>query len=976
MLRLRSFIAVAFVVAVVSGVFVFARSQAPAATASQPAADGIAFTTLPGFAIERLVPTGKNDTYVAMTFDSLGRLVVSKENDNPRLLLDNNKDGIYDTEKVISDKVKNCQGLWFDGRTFYGNCAPVDRERESGLFRIEDTNGDDAPDTFAQLSSYVGGIQEHGPHAIRRGPDGEMTTILGNNTFAPDDMIDFASSPFRDQREHQFLPYLPDGRGFGNSVKEGFHGVVFRFDRSRNKFVMLWGGLRNAYDFAYNLAGESFTFDSDMEWDINLPWYRDVRSVHGIPGGNYGYRNGSGKFPAYFIDSLPPLREVGRGSPVGVEFYQHNVYPAEFDDAYFEADWSRGRILYTALKREGATYTARSDRAEFVHGEPLNVTDTEVGPDGLLYFTTGGRDTEGGVYRVKYTGAPRGASAAQGIMAVVRQPQPLSSWGWAAIENARASMGASFGSELLRLARDSSASGGDRAQAIYMLQRHGAAPAADVLQSLVTDSNVDVRAAVAYVAGVQGSAPIAAAALKDSDSFVKRRAAEALVRIGQSPDKPSLAPVADIYALMGDADRFTRWAGRLALQRSPRADWRERALNETNTRAALEGMVALLDTQPSAGELQAIFDKQVSWMKKTDLDSDDKLRLIRTFNLAAVTAPSGASATVKRQVHDALIGQFPSQDERMNRELATTLVYTGQADVIGKILAAMPDGDENQQLQIHYMYALRTMKQGWTADQKSELTNWFAKAVQWHGGSSFTGFINQMFDASLETFTAAEKKTAYQMVPQFAPLTATEVTTIKEEQAARARAGRGGRGPNAGAMRPANARAKGVQMLSREEILEYQMFVPVPRTPDLAAGHKVFEKACSRCHRFGAVGTDFGPDLSTLSSRFKKKDVLESILWPSKTISDQYAGTIIETKDGQLINGLIARETPQAIQVRTADAIDRPIVIEKAQVKEKRESKISLMPENLLDEFSQLEIQDLLAFVLGRPPGAPSAAKP
>jgi hypothetical protein len=752
MSRLRLFVAVGFVAALaaflVSGrasALSGARAvQAPAPVAS---ADGIAFTTVPGFVIERLVPTGKNDTYVAMTFDSLGRLVVSKENDNPRLLLDNNNDGIYDTERVVSDKVKNCQGLWFEGRTFYGNCAPVDRERESGLFRIEDTNGDDAGDTITQLSTYIGGIQEHGPHAIRRGPDGEMTTILGNNTFAPDDMIDFAASPFRDQRENQFLPYLPDGRGFGNSVKEGLHGVVFRFDRKKNKFVMLWGGLRNAYDFAFNLAGESFTYDSDMEWDINLPWYREVRSVHGVPGGNYGYRNGSGKFPAYFIDSLPALRELGRGSPVGVEFYQHSVYPAEFADVYFEADWSRGRILFTDLKRDGATYRARTDRAEFVHGEPLNVTDLEVAPDGMLYFTTGGRDTEGGVYRVKYTGAPRSDAAPQGIMAVVRQPQPLSSWGWAAIEKARASMGASFAAELLRVARDSSASGTDRSQAIYMMQRHGAAPAADALQSLAGDAHADVRAAVVYVAGVQGSASIAGAALKDADPFVRRRAAEALVRIGQSPDRPSLAPVADIYALLNDSDRFTRWAGRLAVQRSPRADWRERALNETNPRAALEGMVALLDTQPSAGELQAIFEKQVSWMKRTDLAVDDKLSLIRTFNLAAVTAPGGASTAVRRQVHDALVGQFPSQDERMTRELATTLAYTGQPDAIAKILAAMPEGDQNQQLQIHFALALRTIKQGWTADQKSELTNWYAKAVQWHGGSSFTGFINQMFDA-------------------------------------------------------------------------------------------------------------------------------------------------------------------------------------------------------------------------------------
>ena len=77
-----------------------------------------------------------------------------------------------------------------------------------------------------------------------------------------------------------------------------------------------------------------------------------------------------------------------------------------------------------------------------------------------------------------------------------------------------------------------------------------------------------MRAAVVYVAGVQGEAAkaVAAAALKDRDPAVRRRAAEALVRMGQSPDKPSLAPAGDIYALLNDPDRFVRWAGRIALE--------------------------------------------------------------------------------------------------------------------------------------------------------------------------------------------------------------------------------------------------------------------------------------------------------------------------------------------------------------------------------------------------------------------------
>ena len=58
--------------------------------------------------------------------------------------------------------------------------------------------------------------------------------------------------------------------------------------------------------------------------------------------------------------------DLGRGSPVGVEFYTSYAYPSEFFDNLFEADWSRGRLLYTALTPSGATYAARSDRAEFV----------------------------------------------------------------------------------------------------------------------------------------------------------------------------------------------------------------------------------------------------------------------------------------------------------------------------------------------------------------------------------------------------------------------------------------------------------------------------------------------------------------------------------------------------------------------------------------------------------------------------------
>ena len=194
------------------------------------------------------------------------------------------------------------------------------------------------------------------------------------------------------------------------------HSTVWRL-QPNNKYSLFFSGMRNPYDFAFNLAGEAFTFDSDMEWDVNAPWYREVRTVHMIPGGDGGYRNGTGKFQDEYFDTIPAVRHLRRGSPVGVEFYQSYAYPEKFFDNLFEADWSRGRLLYTALTPSGATYTGREDLAEFVHGEPMPITDLEVGPDGNIYLTTGGAAGQGGLYRVSWTGAKPAQPDMTGILA-------------------------------------------------------------------------------------------------------------------------------------------------------------------------------------------------------------------------------------------------------------------------------------------------------------------------------------------------------------------------------------------------------------------------------------------------------------------------------------------------------------------------------------------------------------------------------
>jgi putative heme-binding domain-containing protein len=1012
----------------------------PERAQDQPFPAGSPFALLPGFKIERVTPTDKTESLIVVTFDSLGRPVVSQSSSgngsSPRLLIDANGDGIFEGEKIVSDKLNTCHGLFYAGRTLYANCrgivagdpppdaAPAGAGQPPaagrgnqagqpggggrgnqgpvfgipGFYKLEDTNGDDVMDTIERIHRYTGnGMGDHGPHAIRRGPDGSIMLLVGNNTYVGpppvnDDAVDKDASPnWNNSKERQFLPQFNDPR-FGNSTRIGVHATVWRLQPD-NRFALFYSGMRNPYDFAYNLAGEAFVFDSDMEWDVNAPWYREVRTFHMIPGGDAGYRNGTGKFQDEYFDTLPALRHLRRGSPVGVEVYQSYAYPSSFFDNLFEADWSRGRLLYTALTPRGATYSGREDLAEFVHGEPMPITDLEVGPDGNIYLTTGGAAGQGGLYKVSWTGAAPAQPDMTGVYAIVRQPQPISSWGWAAIERLKASMGASFATELEKLARTATAAAGDRARAVLELQRHGPAPGADLLKALMKDRDAGVRAAAVYVAGVQtndGAKAVAAAALKDPSPLVKRRAAEAIVRQGLTPTRPSFAPIADIYALLRDSDRFVRYAGRLALEHTPRREWMPLVLKETAVVPLTEGLLALTNTTPpqSDADLAPVFEKTVALMARTNLTPDEKLRVLRTFEVAATETTNGVAPAIRKQVHDALIGQMPRVapagtwvecttqtgpascgELLLAHHLAKVLAYTGEADVIDKILALMPAGTDDQPGQIDYMYSLRVIDRGWTKPQKQQMIDWFAKASMWRGGSTFAGHVNNIFEATIDALDEQEKQAAYAAAPLFAPLSVDELATAGGRGNAPPGARGGGRAARGGP--PATARSVPLDRQERYDNLVFPRgggpgsLVGRGGAPNPTAGAQVFRDVCAECHRFGAIGRDVAPELSRANTMLRR-DILRSIFFPSEKVDELYETTALALQDGRTVRGLVTSETPQNVVLKVPGSPDL-VTVPKAQIAKRTREKISIMPDDLADKVGDAAVRDVTAYLLEGP---------
>ncbi len=125
-------------------------------------------------------------------------------------------------------------------------------------------------------------------------------------------------------------------------------------------------------------------------------------------------------------------------------------------------------------------------------------------------------------------------------------------------------------------------------------------------------------------------------------------------------------------------------------------------------------------------------------------------------------------------------------------------------------------------------------------------------------------------------------------------------------------------------------------------------------------GRVHFQKLCAQCHRLGEDGARLGPEL-TGAGKQGIRYYLENIVDPNAVIGADFRLTTVETKKGDVINGLISNETPQTLTVRTPAG---PIVLAINEITKRETSEKSLMPEGLLESLRDREQLELLKFLL------------
>jgi putative heme-binding domain-containing protein len=131
-----------------------------------------------------------------------------------------------------------------------------------------------------------------------------------------------------------------------------------------------------------------------------------------------------------------------------------------------------------------------------------------------------------------------------------------------------------------------------------------------------------------------------------------------------------------------------------------------------------------------------------------------------------------------------------------------------------------------------------------------------------------------------------------------------------------------------------------------------------------AQGREAFAAAqCAACHRMGNEGGSVGPDLTGVSGRFNRRDLLENILVPSKVILDRYRTFTVTRRDGEELSGTIMEETDEKIVLLVNPLTQQREDVLKKDIQSRAVSELSQMPEGLLNVLTEGEVLDLLAYL-------------
>jgi putative membrane-bound dehydrogenase-like protein len=910
--------------------------------------------------------------------------------DRIMILEDTNGDGKADTAKVFyqGPEVNAPLGVCVLGNRVIVSQSPY-------IWAFYDDNGDDKADRKEILFQGIGGEQhDHGVHAFTFGPDGKLYFNMGNEGKT---IKDKNGKTVRDQDGNEINP-------------ENYQqGMVMRCDPDGSHVEVLAQNFRNPFEVAVDSYGTLWQSDNDDDGN------RGVRINYVMEYGNYGYKDEMTKASwqenrTNIEDSIPlrhwhlndpgvvpNLLQTFAGSPTGIVVYEGSLLPAQFHDQMIHTDAGPNVVRSYPVKKNGAGYSA--DIVNILKGENdqwFRPADVCVAPDGSLivadWYDPGvgghqaGDQTRGRIYRVapegsKYSIPKEDYSTPAGAVAALQNPNlSVRFKAWTALQ----AMGDKAVPELEKLWK-SGTNPKMRARAFWALVKMPKANAQQYINDALAQDNPDLR-----IVGLRAASELNADVIgvirklvNDPDIQVRR---ECLLALHHSKSSEA----ADLWATLASKhDGKDRWYLE-AIGIGADKQWDKFFAAYVNK---------VKDPLQNAGSQDIVWrartDEAVPYLaqlaSQQQVPLANRLRYFRAFDFNAGPAKSKLLLAMleKNTTHDTALNKLV-----LHHLDTKTVSQSAVAQSALKELLNSLSGTQ-EYLELVRRYELK--------DQNSKLLDMAITDYQQQMGPGAAGMLLKYGGAPLAWKVLNEKDTARSnaLLTSLSRVGSKESLDILQSivlgkkypmqlrQQAASKLGKSGGGEELvlsllkakkvpTELIPATVAS--VQGAWRKAVrTEASSYLPnaaktadkkVPTMGELAslkgnaaAGKGIFTNTCSVCHMVGNEGSDFGPKLTEIGSKYPKEGLLEAIVYPSKGISFGFEGWELHMKDGSNLSGIMASKTETDIDLKMPGGSRQHL--KTSDVKSMKEMKESMMPEGLYESMSKQDLANLLEYLSG-----------
>lgn len=961
----------------------------------------------PGFAVRLFADNDLAPDISTLTIDPAGRVLVAGPG-YVRVLEDADGDGVADRALDLIDGLKQGpMGLLAEGDSLY---VVVD----GGLQRYRGYDGKSKlkgrPETLVNLKT----VGEHDAHAVRRGPDGWLYVLCGNMAGVTKQTVTGPRSPVKDPVAGTLLRISPPPP------------TNWEFLHPPPVVECVADGFRNAYSFDFNLDGEPFTYDSDNERCVGLPWYEPCRFYHVVPGGNYGWRSPQlGQFwrkPPYFVDCVPPVCYLGRGSPTGVACYRHTHFPEKYRGGFFLADWTFGRIHFVPLTPSGSTYEGKPEVfAQAVGTSGFAPTGLAVHPKtGELFVSIGGRGTRGGVYRISHEKSAPGKLLETAKRSLDWSADAAKAWlADCASENARVRRTAldlmlrwrekmPWGAPLFDAVKPNFS----HADALVRAAAGRAAVGLAVRVGALKDTQERLTIALAQVArNPSDSLELALAVVRDNRATeAEKLEATRIVQLacGDLTDSKSAGTVFEGYTFRQPPTDGVSGKIEEAYAGLPRPESADLRREVSRTYAALGS--SQLDTFRGAGRFLT-----------AESDVRDDIHFLAVLASLRRSPPIYETADALIDLEQKAVRQKVARDRFWTLRVGEIAAALGEKspDKLGESLLNQRGFGRPEHLL--FVKPLRlpqneaVKKFLATAATESDFT-WTPGLVEFVGGSgaelvrpvleklwnkpglqdaALRGLARRpevadrpKFVAGLASLDSEIVRLSAAALAKFDPLDldaelAAAVLALRrlapEEKTAlssvmallKKRTGETFDDPKKwDDWVPRYYRDAGLKLVATEKLLAaadgFDAAAWKKREEriawdkgDAGRGRDVFKKAsCAACHDGGRA---LGPPLAGVGKRFGRDDLITAVVQPNRDVPARYRATRVTTTDEKTHVGMLVYEAQDGVILQTT--ADTAVRIAGKDIASKRPVEASLMPAGLLDKLTDAEVADLFAYL-------------